>query len=330
MSEPIDIQQVGLGKEIEIIRQRFFIDHTSKSNKVYSEEYTLVCRTDNPEGIDNIFLKIPKLLPNLRVYDSDSSELALITNHYTKGLIRYMINTPKYRNEKSRLEQLLDDIENRRYWILWIKLPHYKKMKNKEGRIITLQYEAKKGEIKDNIHFLEFHSLPHEVFYIITRPEEYSLDKENVIIIDTDGTILKKQDKDWDNQHDDPFFRDEQEQSITYRVKPDMKDQIEYSYSFKPIKHVINIPKTSWWLLISASMILFASKIFQLGQYCIPDFICVNFKHLVEKDVEIGVGIIAASLIIATLISNQDIRHTFRYHFFISIVLSILAIIINT
>lgn len=59
-----------IGTELEIIRQRFFIDYTTKSDKHFAEEFTFYCTTDVEEGIDNIFLKIPNVLPNLRIYDS--------------------------------------------------------------------------------------------------------------------------------------------------------------------------------------------------------------------------------------------------------------------
>ena len=72
-----------MGTEIEILRERFFIDHISSDTRKLEREFTLISRTDNEAGVDNIFIKVSKLLPNLKIFDSDGTDLPLITNKYT-------------------------------------------------------------------------------------------------------------------------------------------------------------------------------------------------------------------------------------------------------
>lgn len=64
---------IPLDKEIMILRQRFIVDYTSNSEKRLREEFTFKCITDIEKGIDNIFIRSPKFLPNLKIYDFDGA-----------------------------------------------------------------------------------------------------------------------------------------------------------------------------------------------------------------------------------------------------------------
>ena len=77
-----------MGKEIEILRERFFIDHVTIDSRKLKRELTLISRTDNKKGVDNIFIKVTKFLPNLKIYDSDGTILPFITNKYTVDICR--------------------------------------------------------------------------------------------------------------------------------------------------------------------------------------------------------------------------------------------------
>lgn len=43
-----------MGTEIEILRERFFIDHISTDTRKLEREFTMISRTENPNGVDNI------------------------------------------------------------------------------------------------------------------------------------------------------------------------------------------------------------------------------------------------------------------------------------
>ncbi len=81
-----------MGTEIEILRERFFIDHVSTDTRKLEREFTLISKTDNKDGVDNIFIKVSKLLPNLKIFDSDGTILPLITNKYTVALMEQTIS----------------------------------------------------------------------------------------------------------------------------------------------------------------------------------------------------------------------------------------------
>ena len=91
MTENSDLSSI-MGSEIEILRERFFIDHVTIDTKELEREFTLISRTDNVNGVDNVFITVSKLLPNLKIFDSDGTVLPLITNKYTVALIEQTIS----------------------------------------------------------------------------------------------------------------------------------------------------------------------------------------------------------------------------------------------
>src|SRR5690348_1072715 len=214
---------VMLGTEIEIIRKRYFIDYTSKSEKHFADEYTLYCISDNEDGVDNILLKIPAVLPNLRIFDGDNEELPLITNTLLTALLRKNIRESTNKEVKERLEQILDDVDKRKYFVLWIKLPHNKKMKNGEAKIITLEYDAKQDELNVPMHIQELKSEPYEVFYVIKPPEDYEISKTNFLIYDSNGNTLKRHETKWESKKGDPIYYDDKHRIISVRVRPEIE-----------------------------------------------------------------------------------------------------------
>jgi hypothetical protein len=319
---------IMFGAEIEIIRQRFFIKHTSKFNRSYSEEYTLRCKTINEKGIDNIIIKSPKLLPNLKIYDSDGTELALVTNRLTTSLIKYLLKNTNNPPVEKELKQLLDDISEQKIFLLWIKLPSAKKFFKNEVRVIKLEYEASERDESERNNILEFHSAPHEVFYVISSPTDYEFDKKEIEIYEGDGTILKNQREGWEKQKGDPFYFNTNQDSISIRVSPSISDQIKFSYSFKASENITFIPIFTMLLLsITSVFLLLSLPYFQIcPNLHLTDCSVVN--TIATNHVEIGIGIIIGSLAMPNLIQNQDIRHSLKYYFIFPVCVAIFGIIL--
>ena len=179
MTETADSSSI-MGTEIEILRERFFIDHISADTRKLEREFTLISRTDNEDGIDNIFIKVSKLLPNLKIFDADGTVLSLITNRYTVGLIEQTIADSEDQEEIASLESLLEDIQSYDTFLLWIKLPHDKKFYPNDSRVITMKYDAIKEDNTDSFDLEFLSESDHEVFYIITPPKDYEFDKQKL------------------------------------------------------------------------------------------------------------------------------------------------------
>lgn len=330
MSESITSNPSTFGREIEIIRQRFFIDYTSSSDKYFSEEYTIRCLTVNEKGIDNIFLKSPRLLPNLKIFDSDGTQLALITNNLTKALINTLIKHSSDQNVIDELTQIRQQMSNREIFLLWIKLPANRKFMPKEARVITLEYDADRKDSEEENKILEFHSAPYEVFYSIRHPEEYEFNKQEFEIYEKDGAVLKNKQQSWkvESQKGDPFIFNNNKNSVSIRVSPNITDSFKFIYSFKVKQSITALPILSLYLLIGASILLLLSNFGWYTNNCNFIQACFNFEIFQNKQAEIGMGIIGTSLILPNLINNSEIRNSLKFRFIAPLVIAIIGMFV--
>lgn len=317
---------VTFGTEITVIRQRFFVDYTSESKKIFTEEYTLMCKTINKNGIDNIFIKSSKLLPNLKIYDSDGTNLALVTNILTRALINNLIRYSTKDSVKKELQNLLKDIDDRKIFLLWIKLPHLKRFHTNESRVIFLEYEATKEETKIKDRVLEFHSAPHEVFYVVTPPNDYEFDKEEIEYYDSEKKIFVKQKENWISNKGDPYFFNENQDSVTIRIRPNTQQNILFTYSFKPKKSIIAFPYIALGLLASAAFLIAFSKFDLFMDVCHSINLCNFGNPFADRQIQYELGIITASLVVPRLIQNTEIRHSLRRLYLIPIAIGIIGI----
>lgn len=289
-----------------------------------------MCQSVNKNGIDNIFIKSPKLLPNLKIYDHDGSELALATNKLTKALITNLLAHSTAQNVRNELQKLLDDMDNQRIFLLWIKLPSSKKFLPHEIRVITLEYDTSKEDISSKNYILEFHSAPHEVFYVIHPPKDYEFDRRDIEIYEQDGTKLIDQRKDWDKapQKGDKFFYNEFQESVSIRISPNMMDQLKFIYSFKPSENITFFPFFTLLLLSVTSILLFLAtqnyfNICNTGSACDPAVAVIKNAHI-----EIAIGIILGALALPQLIHNENIRHSLTKWFIAPIVIAIMTMFV--
>ena len=332
MSKPMSSAGV-MGTEIEIIRKRYFIDYATKSEKHFADEYTLYCISENNDGIDNIFLKIPKILPNLRIFDADSEELPLITNTLFAALLRKNIRDAKIAKDtdaENRLNTILTDINERNYYVLWIKLPSNKRMKKGEAKVITLEYDARPDELNLGMHIQELKSEKYEVFYIIKPPEDYKISDVNFLIYDSKGNALKRHERKWENKKGEPIYFDPEHRNISVRIRPEITDQIVMSYTIDAQKSIVSLPKITLYFLITSSVAVFITNglFAKVTESCFYS-LCLELSDVHSKNIEISVGIIGASLIIAGFINNHDIRDSIKWRFFIPLIISVLALFLR-
>lgn len=320
-----------MGQEIEILRERFFIDHVSIDSRKLKREFTLISRTENTDGVDNIFIKVSKLLPNLKIFDSDNTVLPLITNKYTVALIEQTIADSQDPIVISSLTSLLQDIREYNTFLLWIKLPHDKKFYPNDSRVITMEYDAEK-EDRTTSFDLEFLSVSdHEVFYIITPPKDYEFDKKKIVINDISGEEFEKDySKGWKNKKGDTIYYNEYSDSITIRVNPRTSAKTSMNYSFTPAKKTKSFVRGILVILIIAPLVTLLSKsCHPMNEKCswIPTVFDLDLVS--TKILEIDIAVMGAALVIAGLIHNLDVREKFKWWFFIPIILAVISIILK-
>ena len=172
-----------------ILRERIFIIHSSAKDRTIKHEYTLLNLMDNE--IPSIFLPLSEFMIGLKVYDESGKELPIYTNDLTKKVL-------------SDFKNIIKDIEDRKQFLVWIKLPENEKIGKDQSKIIKLEYKnvtpVKMLKFTDSLHtwkklkflftiprfrtkYTKPEGISHDIFYIFSIPETYELDyeiKENV------------------------------------------------------------------------------------------------------------------------------------------------------
>ena len=295
----------NLGNDlIEIIRQRFFIDHSNDAKTLINEEYTIISRFDD---VTNLILYLPNFLPNLTVYDSDGEELPVMSNPYTNALIEAWIEDPNTTDEQAKtLTDLRSKIRDRAVFLVWIKIPPEKALMNNQVKVFTLEYSTPKEKRKtDDMTLRIFSPTSHRVFYIIRKPEDYDFSKQQIETKNESGKDVKLS---WNKAkhllHKTETF---DALSITSNHRTDVP--IVLRYAFRPKIHIISVPVVALIILTAASLYLL------IQQECMNDIECVNTLsqntlELLKIKFQIVGGIIAAALVLTRLINNPYIRHS--------------------
>ena len=320
MSDEINSNSTIVGDLVEVVRQRFFIDHKSDAKTLINEEYTIISRF---KSVSNIILQVPNFLPNLTVYDSDGEELPVMSNPYTNALIDGWIEDSKTDEQKEQLTNLVEQIRRCEVFLIWIKLPPQKALVNNQVKIINLEYSSKKEKESSNEMTLTiFSPLSHIVFYIIRKPEDYDFDKQVLETINEQGKKVKLKWKKAEHfLHKTETF---DALSITSNSKIDQPFILHYR--FRPKIHIISVPLLALSVLIGASLYLLVQ------QNCVSDPKCIdtlsqNTIDLLKIKFHIGGGIIAASLVLPRLTNNPSIRHSMLLLYFIPVGLAMLLFI---
>jgi len=314
----------GVGSEITVIRQRYFLDHTSNSQTFITDEYTIIA---NNADIDNIFIEVPRFLLNLKIYDMDGQELSLLPNDYTYALIEDRIEKLNYqirKEEETQLTKYYEDLRNHTKYLLWIKLPPSKKLLKNEIRNITLKYDAERKKKPSQKFELDFPNVEtHNVFYAIRKPDDFMFTNARIEI--THGSDKPKKYKGGNNKND-PIYVNKGFDSMVITKKSETTMPIKVRYSFQPDKNITAGPMTiAGWLSL-------------LPLYAIFSVVCPGlcFKNpppgaefFIQHKLELGLGIITASLVLPTLVNNQVIRNSLRSVIYLPIILAIVMLFIG-
>lgn len=312
------------GGFIKILRQRYFIDHSSDAKTFITEEYTLI--GNRKDGVSNIILQFPNFLPNLVIYDSDGEELPIMPNSYTRLLIESWINEATG-EQRERLIELFEQMQQQKTFLIWIKLPPNKVLKMNQVHIINLEYDAaKEKHEKEEIILDIFSPADHSVFYTIKKPDDYDFSEQIITVLDEKGNEKKL--KNWKTKGREFLYVTETHDTLSITSKPTYNQPIKLHYSFKAQNHIIFFP-------ISAAVLLSFFGVYLLMlQNCGPKCILypLGEKSLLLLDyyVQIGIGIIAASLVLPRLITNSKIRHSMILVYFFPIGLAILLLIFES
>ena len=321
MSTATNYDSSILGDLVEVVRQRFFLDHKSDAKTLINEEYTIISRF---ESVTNIILQLPNFLPNLTVYDSDGEELPVMSNPYTNALIDAWIEDPETdEKQKKQLTDIVKQIKSRQIILIWIKLPPQKAMVKNQVKVFTLEYSSKKEkQSSDEMTLTIFSPLSHKVFYIIRKPEDYDFAKQVLETTDEKGKKVKLK---W-KKAEAFLHRNETFDALSISSRHQADHPIILHYSFRPKLYIISVPVASLFFLIAAALYIIIQQDCAADPKCV-DTLSQNTVDLLKIKFQIGAGIIGAALVLPRLINNPSIRHSMLVIYFIPIILAILLFI---
>jgi len=310
-----------LGQAISILRQRFFIDHASHAKTSAVEEFTIQANENN---VRNILLIVPAYMINLAIYDSDKHELPIMSNTDTKNLVTSMIDEASG-TTKTELLHIEQDMKDHLKYLLWMQLPESKKLLQNDLCIITLEYDYPKEKKKPKEFMLSFlHEANYVVMYSIRKPDDYEFKKNEITTNDEDGKELKF--TGLDNAPENLIYVDHSVNTTNVTIKKDVPNPIQIFYSFKPSWDLIKFPLLVLGVLWISSFALLVFESYCLIYLDCDDKLWKGAKEIHQNTIQLGVAIIAASLVIPTFIHNQSIREDMTKYFLIPIILASMAI----
>lgn len=306
-----------IGSEITVLRQRYFIDHTSNSQTFITVEYTIIANNDE---IDNIFIEVPHFLLNLKIYDADDEQLPLLPNDYAYALLEDRIQKlsgPR----KNALQKYYEELREHKKYLLWIKLPPLKKLVKNQLRIITLEYDAERKRKPSKKLELDFPTNEtHNVFYAIRKPEDFEFANADIEI--AEGINKPKKYKGGKNKTD-PIYVNTGFDSMVITKKYGITMPVKVRYSFQPDRNITAGPITLAALLSLVPLNIIISTICTGLCFKTP---LPGTDVLIQHKIEIGLGIVAASLVLPTLVNNQRIRDSLRTTFYFPIILAVMML----
>lgn len=309
--------QTLLGGEASILRQRIFVNHTPKAQKMISEEFTINSNTDN---VSNIVLQFTKFLPNLTAYDESGDVLPLMTNELTRAMISDWGDRSSD-EMRTELNQLLDEMESQSIYVVWIKLPTNKIMSKDSNMVLKLEYDVEINNDGRNLTIL-ISSVSHNVFYTLTKPEDYNFQTTQIIWYDNKDKMQSIDS--WDKDRQDKLYSNKTHDAITLTSKPEIKQALILNYSFFPKKSIIILPVIGVMFLISFSSYFLSLQLCHVDEHCI---LVITKTKMMEKSLEIGIFIITASLVLPRLVHNHLIRYGVLLAITIPIALGVIIVL---
>jgi hypothetical protein len=307
-----------LGGYVQILRQRFFIDHTANAKTLITEEYTF---ESNHNRVSNIILQFPKFLPNLSVFDQHGEELTVMTNLYTQVLLESWIDD-SVSPIKEELQHCMDQMNSQQIYIIWIKLPANKELMKGDNLILNFEYGAVRENRKAKDLTLKLFPSSHNVFYVIKKPDDFEFDKRTISWTDQNNEDHFV--NSWHRSKQNILYYTETNDSVSITSKANSSNLITLNYSFRPQFEIVALPVIAIVLLIGVSFLLWALQWCHFQEPCnLKD----NNLELFNRRFELGIFVITTSLVLPRLVSNATIRHRMLFAISMPIVITLFMLL---
>jgi len=289
---------------MEIIRQRLFIEHDSLNQKQITVEYTI--RSKLPE-LKNIFLNYDKFLPSLIIQDENNSIIPLMSSKDIEILYTYHIENSKG-IEKSHLENELKEIQDQKKHIIWISLKDEPLLED-QIKTFRLTYLPQLGNVKNPEIFIKINKQNFPVYYSLFSPNSFDFEKPHFTILKND----KIETVDKPPEHIEVY---NSYQSMSLRVRNEIDYDFGLTYSLTATATSKILTKTNAGFLCMLPIVYFL----------VINQSISGFELFLERKIEIGLFVIAASLILPNLQPDHDVRRTLMMWYLLPTIFGLLMV----
>lgn len=280
---------------MEIVRERSFITHNSKDQQSITIEYTI---KSNKDKLKNIFLIFNEFLPSLVIKDQHNSILSLIPSRNLHKLCRIMMKKVNEK-EKKLLEKKLVKIRSNKEHVIWFSL--LAPMGKSEIRTFTLTY-IPESHLKDKPYMkIKIKKKYYPVYYSLFSPKNF--DFVDVKYIYKKDNITKKE------SQPPPFVKVfSGSQTLSLRITAKSSPYFILTYRLKVQRLAKFSTLVGTLLLTGLSVVFLALKVFDS---------LVNVQDILDKNIEIGLFVMGASLILPRLQSDDEVRRRLVLYYLI-------------
>ena len=295
---------IDIGSSMEIIRQRLFIDHDNKNQRQITVEYTI--RSKLPK-LKNIFLNYEKFLPSLVIQDEKNSQIPLMPSRDVEILYQYHIDKTNS-DEKSQLQSELQDIRSNKKYLIWISLKKQPLSEN-EIKIFTLSYLPEIKNVKKPEIFIKINKQNYPVYYSLFSPNSFNFNKPKFTILTNNGIEIKKDPPEYVNIYNSY-------QSMALRVPTNIDYDFSVTYSLTPLPSSKVLTQLCSFFLLALPVSFFI----------IPLIYTSGFEPFFQKQVEVALFVIGASLLLPNIQPDHSIRRRLMLWYLLPIILGLIMV----
>ena len=267
-------------------------------------EYTLQSGSD---GLGDIMIAFPKILPNLRVSDTDGTGYAVMPNEYVNAMLSKNGGGAAGRSDAG---QILGDIRSDKKFLVWIKIPPAKQMKTDEVRILYFDYDSEKDDVRLPSRFtlgrkrifLNVTPVEFPVFWILKKPEGYDLGDIKYYEANARGRLTSSKLSENPNAH-----MQHTAESDSFQVKKP-SEYVAVSYIFSPKRSLVALPFIFGVFLALLSSILAADLLIAMSTVNAA----ASKSLLTGEKFTLAIFILASAMVIPRLNPHVEIRHGYR------------------
>lgn len=295
------------------MRERIFVYHAPSAQLNLVHEYTVGSKIDD---LTNLFLLVEDFLPNLVVKDGNNNVLPVMPAPHVKKLLKWGISSTSDL-EREKLDHIQSGISSNKLRLIWVKIPNKLAMMRGEIRVITLTYSAYKQRhhwwnfLTSSKFVIRIKNKHYPLYYSLQIPKDYDFNQ---------GRYLTGTGTEMTGVPPDQIRVSDTHDSRLYKMSVSSYKPFKLIYSFKPA--------TQTYAASLLGLVTLSSMGFIMWFY---GHIMISYDQalhdLYQKNVEIGIFLIAGSLVLPQLTSNDSIRSSFLLLYALPIIFGTLIIL---